>query len=59
MLCQSAPLVVYEENRGYFLPDRTQELLRAMGEESLVILSIVGKPKTGKSYILNHIISNP
>lgn len=55
----SVPLLVYEDSKNYGIPVQTEELLRSFGDESVAVISVIGKPKTGKSYILNHIVGNP
>lgn len=59
MTHESLPLVMYDDSNSYYIPQQAEEALRSFGEESIAVISIIGKPKSGKSYILNHISSNP
>lgn len=59
MTSHSVPLLLFQEGNNYHMPSEAEEILKTFGDESIAVVSVIGKPKTGKSYILNHIASDP
>ena len=55
----SIPFITCNESNVYSVSQEAEEALKSFGDENLAVISIIGKPKTGKSYILNHIASDP
>ena len=51
------PLVIYEEGR-FIIPEESKKLLSQDQYKNIGIISLVGKYRTGKSFLLNRVILN-
>ena len=54
---KALPLVVYENNK-FIIPTEARELLIHLAPNKIGIISLVGKYRTGKSFLLNRVILN-
>ena len=54
---KALPLVVYENNK-FIIPSEARELLIHLAPNKIGIISLVGKYRTGKSFLLNRVILN-
>jgi ribosome biogenesis GTPase A len=50
--------VNYSSERGYELSSQAESFLLSLGDQHFAVLGIVGKARTGKSYIINQIIND-
>lgn len=56
---KAVPLVTYSDARGYSLhPDGLEALRMLPQQDNYAVLSIVGKSKTGKSFLLNQLLED-
>ena len=51
------PLVIFQDNK-FIIPDQAKNLLCQSQYKNLGIISLVGKYRTGKSFLLNRVILN-
>ena len=54
---KALPLVVFEENK-FIIPTESKLLLTKLAPSKIGIISLVGKYRTGKSFLLNRVILN-
>ena len=54
---KALPLVVFEENK-FIIPPESKLLLTKLAPSKIGIISLVGKYRTGKSFLLNRVILN-
>ena len=52
---KAIPLVSHSEREGYKITDEAKNLLNSL-HGNLGVISVAGKYRTGKSYLLNHIL---
>lgn len=57
MLQNAVCLVRHTQDRGYELGQEAESFLMSLNEEPLGVLGIVGRARTGKSYILNKMLN--
>lgn len=56
---QGIPFIIYEPKNGFYLnPEAEQYLQNLPKEKKLGVISIVGKYRTGKSFLINRVILN-
>ena len=49
------PLISHSEKDGYYITQEAKEFLSSL-TSNLGVISVAGKYRTGKSYLLNHIL---
>lgn len=49
-------MVVYSPDRGFELTGQAEQFLLSLGGEKFAVMGVVGKARTGKSYIINQLI---
>ena len=54
---KAMPLVVFEDGK-FIIPEQAKKLLSQKTNENIGIISLVGKYRTGKSFLLNRVILN-
>lgn len=53
------PLILFEPNKGYKVHQSAIDFLNTLPEDDdYAVLSIVGKSKTGKSFLLNNLVGD-
>ena len=57
VLPKALPLVVFQDNK-FIIPDEARNLLSQSQYKNIGIISLVGKYRTGKSFLLNRVILN-
>ena len=56
---RAVPLVTYQEHKGYTLHPDAIEVLRMLPEEdNYAVVTVVGKSKTGKSFLMNQLMDD-
>lgn len=55
---QAVPFIIYSETQGYTLAPEAEEFLLSehVRNQRLAIMSVCGKYRTGKSFLINKII---
>lgn len=56
MQARTIPLVQWSPDRGFELTQPAEQFLLSLKAEKFAVLGIVGKARTGKSYILNQLL---
>ena len=56
-LPKALPLVIFQDNQ-FIIPEETKNLLSQSQYKNIGIISLVGKYRTGKSFLLNRVILN-
>ena len=54
---KAMPLVIFEDGK-FIIPEQAKKLLSQKANENIGIISLVGKYRTGKSFLLNRVILN-
>ena len=54
---KAMPLVIFQDGK-FIIPEQAQKLLSQKTNENIGIISLVGKYRTGKSFLLNRVILN-
>ena len=54
---KAMPFVIFEDGK-FIIPEQAKKLLSQKATESIGIISLVGKYRTGKSFLLNRVILN-
>lgn len=55
---KAIPFILYDKQRGYYVTEKAEKFLINLQSESLGVVSVVGKYRTGKSYLINKVILN-
>ena len=54
---KALPFVIFEDGK-FIIPEQARKLLSQKAQENIGIISLVGKYRTGKSFLLNRVILN-
>ena len=54
---KALPLVIFEDGK-YIIPEQAKKIISQKATENIGIISLVGKYRTGKSFLLNRVILN-
>ena len=54
---KALPFVIYEKEK-FIIPNEAKELLSSLTYKNIGIISLVGKYRTGKSFLLNRVLLN-
>ena len=53
------PFIVLEESKGFVITPQAEEFLSTLESKNIGVVSVVGKYRTGKSYLLNKVLAQP
>ena len=54
---EAIPFILYEKGRGFYVAQEAEEFLQKLAGRDLSVVSVVGKYRTGKSYLINRLIA--
>ena len=57
-LPKAIPFIIYRKPEGFIITDEARQFFDNFPEQKIGIISIVGKYRTGKSYLINKVILN-
>lgn len=56
MSVKPIPFIIYVQGKGFQMTEESKSFLKTLEKKKLGILSIVGKYRTGKSYLINKVL---
>ena len=55
---EAIPFILFDKKKGFIITEESKKYLRTLENKKLGIISIVGKYRTGKSYLINKVLLN-
>ena len=50
------PFIIHDDKKGYILSEQAENYLNSLTETKLGVISVVGKYRTGKSFLINRVL---